>query len=48
MQKINLIIQTILKLSHCKNGDENDNDDSHSSLSAILIAFLATEYSVVE
>ena len=29
MQKINLIAQSVLKLSHCENADDNDNDDDN-------------------
>ena len=28
MQKINLIAQSVLELSHCENADDNDNDDN--------------------
>ena len=29
MQKINLIAQSVLELSHCENADEDDNDNDN-------------------
>ena len=30
MQKINLIAQSVLELSHCENADDNDDDDDNN------------------
>ena len=31
MQKINLIAQSVLELSHCENADDDDNNDDNNN-----------------
>ena len=48
MQKINLIAQSVLELSHRENADDNDNDDNDDDTHPGWIIVRVGRYSVAD